>query len=142
MAIDEPDGAPPHLQPMLLGIVAVGGAIGSLIRYQVAQALPTPAPGWPTATFVVNVVGAFVLGLLLEALGRSGPDQGWRRRARLFGGTGFCGGLTTYSTLAVEIDLLTRGHHLGVAAAYGATSVLAGLVASVAGVAMAGVVRR
>lgn len=142
MTLEQPDAAPPHLQPTLVGVVAVGGALGSLLRQLVADALPHSGGSWPTATFVVNLTGAFVLGLLLESLTRSGPDEGWRQRVRLFGGTGFCGGLTTYSTLAVEIDLLTRGHHVGLAAAYGVVSVLAGLVVTAAGVAVAAGVRR
>ena len=88
-------------------------------------------------TFVANLLGSFVLGLLLEALARAGDDTGRRRRARLLLGTGFCGGLTTYSTFAVESDLLVRDGHGGLAAAYLAGTVVTGLVAAVLGIAVA-----
>lgn len=53
-------------------------------------------------TFAANVSGAFVLGATLETLTLLGPDGGWRRHARLFLGTGFCGAFTTYSALALR----------------------------------------
>ena len=122
--------------------VGVGGALGTAARVIVSDVLPTSGRGWPTATLAVNLVGALLLGLLLEGLGRGGPDEGRRRTARLFVGTGFCGGLTTYSTFAVEVDLLARGEHGGLAAGYAVVSVTLGLLAAAAGIALAAVVRR
>ncbi|WP_138732964.1 fluoride efflux transporter FluC [Modestobacter excelsi] len=132
-----PAGRPAHHHPRLWLAVALGGLLGAPVRYAVGRWLPTPAEGWPTATFLVNLAGAFLLGLLLEALARRGPDVGRRRALRLFAGTGFCGALTTYSTLAVEVDLLVHHDRWPVAVAYGAASVVAGLVAAGAGIAVA-----
>ena len=129
---------PLHRRPgLLLGVVA-GGALGTLARDGVGHLLPTASGHWPTGTFAVNVAGAFVLGLLLEALTRAGSDDGWRRTLRLVAGTGFCGGLTTYSTLAVETDLLVRDGHPGLAVAYAGSTVVAGLLAVVAGARVGG----
>lgn len=128
---------PLHLRPRAAVWVAAGGIAGTAVRYGLALLWPTPAGGWPWATFVVNVVGAFVLGVLLEALVRAGDDSGWRRRLRLLLGTGFCGSLTTYSTFAVEADLLVRDHATGTAAAYLAASLVAGVAAVAAGIAVA-----
>jgi CrcB protein len=135
----DPDGPGrrAHARPELIALVFVGGALGTALRYALSRAWPTTAQHWPTGTFVANVVGAFVLGALLEALLRAGPDTGWRQRVRLVAGTGFCGGFTTYSTLAVETDLLLRDHCTGLALGYLLGSVLAGLVAVVLGVAVA-----
>lgn len=130
-------GRPVHARPLPLAAVALGGLLGAPTRYLTSEWLPTPTDGWPTATFLVNVAGAFVLGLLLEALARSGPDTGRRRMVRLFAGTGFCGALTTYSTLAVEIDLLAGHDRQGLAAGYALASVAAGLLAATAGISVA-----
>lgn len=128
------DARPPHRQPRLLLLVALGGFVGVWVRYAVTDVLPTRQDGWPTATFTVNLVGSFLLGVLLEALSRGGADTGRRLQARLLAGTGFCGGLTTYSSLAVEADLLVRSGRSGLALAYGVTSALAGLAVAAAGV--------
>lgn len=133
---------PLHGQPQLMAVVALGGATGSMARYLVTRAVPTAADGWPVATLTVNLAGSLVLGLLLEALARRGADRGRRQVLRLLVGTGFCGGLTTYSTLALEIDLLLRHDRAGLALTYGLVSVVAGLVATAVGVGLAVVVRR
>jgi len=132
-----PRSRPVHARPLLWVVVAAGGLLGTAARDLVSRALPHPADGWPTATFAVNVAGAFVLGVLLEALVRGGPDGGWRRLARLGVGTGLCGALTTYSSLAVEIDLLARRGNWAVAAGYAAATVCAGLVATTVGILLA-----
>jgi CrcB protein len=140
----DPDAFPSpawHRQPLALGLVALGGFAGTLARYGLARAEPTHARAWPWATFVANVVGAFVLGLLLEALARRGLDDGWRLRTRLLAGTGFCGAFTTYSALAVETDLLVRDHRPGLACGYFAATVVVGLGATVLGLLAAGRVR-
>jgi fluoride exporter len=128
---------PAHARPLLWAVVAAGALVGAPARYLTSLALPTPAHGWPAGTFTVNICGAFLLGWLLEALARTGPDAGWRQVTRLALGTGFCGALTTYSTLAVETDLLVRDHHVVMALSYAVGSVLAGLLATTAGIAVA-----
>lgn len=128
---------PQHAQPLLLLLVATGGFLGAAARYGVSLGLPTRTGSWPTGTFVVNLAGAFLLGVLLEALARRGPDEGCRRHVRLFLGTGFCGAFTTYSTLATETDLLIRDGASGLAFAYALISLFAGLVLTTAGIAVA-----
>lgn len=135
------DPEPGPLTPLLIGVVGIGGALGSAARYGIAQWMPATS-GFPWSTFAVNLVGAFILGVLLELVTLSGPDTGRRRQLRLLIGTGFCGGLTTYSTLAVEADLLVRSHRDGLAAAYGLSSVAAGLAVAALGVVLAAQSRR
>jgi CrcB protein len=111
-------------------LVAVGGAVGTTARARL-EAEFAPAPGGlPWVTLVVNLVGSFALGLLLEVLLHSGPDHGWRRAVRLGCGTGLIGGFTTYSTFILEIDQLARHGHLAVAATYTPVSIIAGLAAA------------
>jgi CrcB protein len=130
------DPEPGPLTPALIGLVGLGGAIGTAVRYAISRWLPTGS-GFPWGTLLANLVGAAVLGVLLELLARRGSDTAVRRRIRLLLGTGFCGGLTTYSTLAVETDLLVRAHREGLAATYAAVSVAAGMVAAGLGIAIA-----
>lgn len=126
-----------HRRPSSLLAVGVGGFVGTALRDLAQRSWPTAAGGWPTATLTVNLLGALVLGALLEHLSRSGPDVGRRRTLRLLVGTGFCGGLTTFSTLAVETDLLVRGEHVGLAVAYLLVSLVAGVAAAGLGAALA-----
>jgi CrcB protein len=131
-----PSPGPLHLRADAVLLVAAGGFVGTLARYGLAELDPVQAGHWPWATFGANLGGAFVLGLLLELLARRGPDHGRRQRIRLLLGTGFCGALTTFSTLAVESDLLVHDHHLGVAGGYLAATAFGGLLATVAGIAL------
>ncbi|MDQ1682858.1 MAG: fluoride exporter [Frankiaceae bacterium] len=126
-------GAPRPLESVAL--VALGGLTGTLCRYWLELVI-RPAGGWPIATVIVNVAGAFVLGLLLESLARRGPDVGRLRRLRLVGGVGFCGAFTTYSALAVDVTGLLRAGHAVTAVAYAAATALVGFAATVAGIAV------
>jgi CrcB protein len=126
---------PAHLSIGNVALVALGGAIGSGLRYAVILALPARF-GIPIAIFSVNVVGAFVLGALLELLVEHGIDAGWSRRLRLGLGTGVLGGFTTYSTLATDNVALALIHP-ALAVGYALGTVVFGGVASLLGIALA-----
>ena len=115
------------LLPLLL--VAAGGCAGTLARYGLSQWEPTRSRAWPWGTFLANVIGAFVLGILLEALARRGPDEGWRQRMRLLAGTGFCGALTTFSSVVVAAAELVAHEHAATAVGYLALTTVAALAA-------------
>lgn len=125
-----------HRDPRLLALVALGGAGGTLARYGVSRAVPAAAH-WPLATLAVNLLGAFALGLLLEGLLRRGPEDDRRRTLRLLLGTGFCGGFTTWSGFAVELDRLVGDQHPWTALGYAGASLAGGLLAALAGIALA-----
>ena len=122
-----------HTNPALVAVVAAGGAVGSLARYGVSHALP-PRDGIPVGTLAENVVGAFLLGLLLEALMRAGAENRRRRALRLGLGTGLLGGFTTYSALALEVHGLWSDGRVGTALAYGAATVVLGALAATGGI--------
>ncbi|MFC5679442.1 fluoride efflux transporter CrcB [Aeromicrobium endophyticum] len=122
-------------------VVVAGGAAGSLVRYGIGEWL-NPGHELPVGTLLVNVTGAFVLGALLAALALRSDDSGRHRQVRLLLGTGFLGGYTTYSSLAVETDTLLRDGHVALGAAYAIGSVALGLVAALTGVAAGRAVTR
>lgn len=127
----------PRLHWRDIALVGVGGSFGTAARYLVSEGIP----GWqgmPTATLVINVVGAFALGLLLERLVRAGSDAGIRHSLRLGLGTGFLGGFTTYSALAVDTTQLAAAGHSGAAMLYAGATVVVGAIATVLGILAAG----
>lgn len=138
----------PHLLHSLV-LIGIGGSLGAAAREGLVLAI-SDAGGIPWAIVLANVVGAFALGLLLSSLARVAvlhpprhdpsdtPALPRRRRLQLLLGTGFCGGFTTYSTLAVGMVSLsgsaTQG--LGSAVLYGLGTVLVGGLATWAGMAL------
>lgn len=117
----------------VLAAVAAGGALGAPARYEVAQLVHVAPHGFPWATFWTNVSGSFTLGLLLVMIAERFPPS---RYLRPFFATGFLGAFTTFSTFAVETDLLVRDGHWVLAAAYAASSLTAGLAAVWCGMAL------
>lgn len=120
-------------QARVLAIMA-GGAAGTLARGGLAEALPHGPGRWPWATFIVNLLGALILGWLLTRLAeRTAPGRYWR----FLLGTGFCGALTTFSTFQVETLEFARTGHVALAVTYPLVSIAAGMVLAVAGVILA-----
>ena len=128
------------LQALLL--VFAGGIVGAIARYLIEELIDSPSEGFPWATFTVNIGGALLLGLLLESLAQTPMDEVRRLRLRLLAGTGFTGAFTTYSSLAVEVDLLVHHDRVWLALGYAAASLAVGLAAVLTGIALAGAVRR
>lgn len=109
-----------------LAAVFAGGALGTLARAGLSTLIPEDPAHWPWATFVVNIVGAFLLGYFTTRLLERLPLSSYRRPLL---GTGLCGGLTTFSTMQVEILKMIEHHHYGLAAGYTVASIAAGLLA-------------
>lgn len=115
-------------------VIAAGGAIGGALRYLLNQAIPHGADGFPWATFLENVSGCLVLGALMVFL-----LDVWspHRYARPFLGIGVLGGFTTFSAYTVETVALLRSGHAPTAFAYLLATVIVGLLATWAGIAIA-----
>jgi len=117
-----------------IALVGLGGMVGSIARYLVAALLSQRLPlGFPYGTFTVNIVGCFLIGLILGMLGRAGtlgPDL------RLLLATGFCGGFTTFSSFTYEVIELVEANQAVLAVSYVLFSLLLGLLAAVAGLAL------
>ncbi|MBM7806526.1 CrcB protein [Geodermatophilus bullaregiensis] len=112
-------------------LAALGGALGALARWGVAEALPRSPGGWPWATLLVNLGGCLLIGVLTGVLAARRPEPAW---ARPFLAVGVLGGYTTYSAFAVEAVLLADRGAVVLAAGYVLASVLGGVLAVVAGV--------
>ncbi|MBN9743287.1 fluoride efflux transporter CrcB [Amycolatopsis sp. A1MSW2902] len=109
-----------------LAAIFAGGALGTAARAFLGTVLPAGAGAWPWATFGVNIAGSFLLGYFVTRLQERLPLSSYRRPLL---GTGLCGGLTTFSTMQVEIlTMIDHGDH-GLAVAYTAASVGGGLAA-------------
>lgn len=121
--------------------VAAGGTAGTLSRYLLHGQIGSVA-GLPAGIFVINISGAFLLGVLIGALARSGPDRGHQRDLRLLLGTGLLGGYTTYSLLATDAAQLLLDQRVAAGVGYGLGTVVAGGLASWVGIGVARVVRR
>jgi fluoride exporter len=110
----------------MIAAVFTGGALGTLARAGLSVAFPVHGGQWPWPTFTVNVVGALLLGYFTTRLQERLPLSSYRRPVL---GTGLCGGLTTFSTMQVEILTMLDGRHFGLALAYAAVSIVAGYAA-------------
>ncbi len=109
-----------------LAAVFAGGFLGTIARAQLADFLPSHSGQWPWATFAVNVAGAFLVGYFTTRLQERLPLSAYRRPLL---GTGLCGGLTTFSTMQVELLRMLDRHDLLLALSYAAVSIAAGFLA-------------
>jgi CrcB protein len=113
------------------GAVAAGGALGALARYGLALAIP-PVPGhFPLATFLTNVIGGLLIGVLIVVLTELTTAH---PLARPFLVTGILGGFTTFSTYAVDVEHLLAAHAVGVALGYLLGTLVAALAATWVGI--------
>lgn len=90
--------------------VAIGGALGASARYLLGLLPVKPQGGFPLITFLINVAGAFAIGLIAAA---SAKNTSVDPRLILFLKVGICGGFTTFSTFSLEtMNLLQSGRNL------------------------------
>lgn len=112
-------------------LVFLGGAAGGVLRHLLATWFPARTSGWLSpGLWTVNLAGSFALGLLTRLVGEAG---------HLLWGVGLCGGLTTFSTLAVEVLGIWRAGHRRAAVAQGLLMVTGGVLAAAAGLSTGGV---
>jgi fluoride exporter len=121
-------------QPDVLAVIALGGMVGAVARFEFAEALPTVPGQFPWATFWTNLSGSFALGFLLILLLERFPPT---RYLRPFVATGILGAFTTMSTYLVETAVLIKDGHATTGLLYGVGSIAAGLFLAYAGIAAA-----
>lgn len=107
-------------------IVGAGGFIGSVCRYLVGLIPLREGTVFPVKTFVINIVGCFLIGLVAAAVARTGLIS---PKTELFLKTGICGGFTTFSSFALETGTLVESGNTGIALLYVVFSIVAGVAA-------------
>jgi fluoride exporter len=117
---------------MILFLIALGGAVGSVLRYLIGGAIQrSSGSGFPVGTMFVNVAGCFLIGVFVRYL--LNMQTSAELRALLV--IGFCGGFTTFSTFSFETVGLIEGGEYARAATYVLGSVVLCLMATFAGMA-------
>ena len=106
-------------------LVGLGGALGSMLRYATYLLINTKA--FPFATLTINIIGSFIIGLVLAF---SLKDETFFNNWKLFLATGICGGFTTFSAFSAENVVLLQNEKYFLALTYIAASVVAGIAAA------------
>jgi CrcB protein len=112
-------------------LVALGGGAGALLRYAVQRAFALRMGRPRAGTLFVNLAGTFALGLLMGL-----PVTADNRDVLMPAGTGFLGGLTTFSTVMAQLTELLRARRRKAAAVYGLATFGCGLLLAAAGFAV------
>lgn len=106
--------------------IALGGGLGSVLRYLIQYAVHKNFPNaFPYGTFLVNIIGCFLVGLLISIVAK---EKQMSQHLELLLIVGFCGGFTTFSTFAYEGNSLLGQGRIGYAFLYIGLSVLVGML--------------
>lgn len=108
---------------MAMAVVAAGGAIGATGRWAIAELFANRSASWEWSTLIVNIVGSLAIGIAARRLRPA--TRSWE-----FTVTGVLGGFTTFSAFAVAANDLVDAGRDGMALAYGAVTLLAGIGAT------------
>jgi CrcB protein len=109
-------------------LVAIGGAGGSVLRYLVG--LMIRVNNFPAATFIINIIGCLLIGIVIGFTSKNANDQ---QQWRLLLATGFCGGFTTFSAFSYESLQLIQEQRWLACFLYISASVIIGITATFAG---------
>jgi fluoride exporter len=118
--------------------VAVGGMLGCLFRWYLAILLNRYFPAIPPGTLAANLIGCYIIGVGVALFSFESVPPEWR----LFLATGFCGGLTTFSTFSVEVVALLQAGRGVLAAGAIAVHVIGSLGMTIAGIATVSLIKR
>jgi len=108
---------------MIILWIALGGAIGSVLRYGIGMAMHELSGLFPIGTMIVNILGSILLGALFAM--QEGTHKSMSNEMWVFLSIGLCGGFTTFSTFGLETYLLWKEKHIVEAALYMISSMIA-----------------
>ncbi|MBM4173408.1 MAG: fluoride efflux transporter CrcB [Ignavibacteria bacterium] len=108
---------------MIILWIALGGAIGSVLRYGIGMAMHGLSGLFPIGTMIVNILGSILLGALFAM--QEGTHKSMSNEMWVFLSIGLCGGFTTFSTFGLETYLLWKEKHIVEAALYMISSMIA-----------------
>lgn len=114
-----------------LVLVFIGGGTGSMARYLLGKFLNNSATGIPYGTFLANILGSLLIGLILGYFAKS---ESLSQETTLLLATGFCGGFTTFSTFAYESHLFLKSGDFISFAVYALASIIIGFTAVFLGI--------
>ena len=106
-------------------IVGAGGAIGAVLRYLIGLLPMNPENGFPIKTFLINVIGCFIIGIIAAFVDRTAINPNLVLLIKV----GICGGFTTFSSFALETEGLLAKGQTGVALLYMISSIVCGVLA-------------
>lgn len=111
--------------------ISLGAASGALLRWQLGARLNSFLPSIPPGTLLANLIGGYVVGIAVAYFAQTpNISAEWR----LFIITGFCGGLTTFSTFSAEVVSLIQGGHGAMAMGSVSAHVMGSLLMTFAGI--------
>jgi CrcB protein len=118
------------LLPFNFVAIGIGAALGAWLRWLLG--LRFNVAGWPWGTMAANLIGGYVIGVMVALVAAHPEWPGWVRLAAI---TGFLGGLTTFSTFSAETVAMLERSQYGMALAYAGTSLLGSLALTALGLA-------
>lgn len=111
--------------------VFIGGGLGSVLRFLIGKTLNNTQTGIPYGTFTVNIIGSLLIGFIL---GLAAKNEALSQSSTLLLATGFCGGLTTFSTFAYENHIFLKSGDFTSFALYTIASFVLAFLAVFAGI--------
>lgn len=121
----------PNWDPAVLATIAAGGVLGAEARYGLSVLIPHDPGQWPMATWLINVSGCFLIGILMFTITELTSPH---RLVRPLLGVGVLGGYTTFSTAMVDVQQMALTGHEGAALGYMVATLVAAVSAAYAGV--------
>jgi CrcB protein len=122
-----------NLDPPVLAAIAAGGVLGAEARYGLSVLMPHEPGQWPMATWLINVSGCFLIGILMFSITELTSPH---RLVRPFLGVGVLGGYTTFSTAMVDVQQMALAGREGAALGYMLATLVAAVAAAFAGVSL------